>query len=233
MQIIEVSIMGVRSAVLSLKRPDTLMQIVLFPMLHLATPDFYNSVMSSLRDCQFVVAEGIRGKSVTGSVLTLSYRLLRRNRKLGLVVQKLDLDSLGVPIINPDMTAAKFENRWRQAVPAFQRLMMWFAAPLFALGMLLFGTRRMLSRHLALDDLPTREQEIEREAFEHMDKVMVGERDALLLDALISIHGERSSEPVRIGVVHGAGHMPGIAAALQARLGYRIRSAEWLTVFNF
>lgn len=40
------------------------------------------------------LTEGIRGKSATGSVLTLSYRLLRRNRRPGLVVRNPDLDAL-------------------------------------------------------------------------------------------------------------------------------------------
>jgi hypothetical protein len=233
MQIIEVSIVGVRSAVISLKRPDTPMQFVLIPMLHLGTPDFYKAVKSRLRDCQLVVAEGIRGRSATGSVLTLSYRLLRRNRRLGLVVQDLNLDSLGITVIRPDMTGAQFEKRWRQAVPVAQQLMVWCLAPLFAVAMLLAGNRRMLSRYLALDDLPTREQELQSEGFGDLDKVIVDERDALLLDALLSIHKEHSSEPISVGVVYGAGHMPGVAAALLSRLGYRARSAEWLTVFDF
>lgn len=81
-QIIEVSIAGVRSAIITLKRSDTPMQIVLFPVIHLGTPDFYKAVTSRLRGCQLVVAEGIQGKSATASVLALSYRLLRRNRRL-------------------------------------------------------------------------------------------------------------------------------------------------------
>jgi hypothetical protein len=233
MQIVEVSIIGVRSAVITLKRPDTRMQFVLVPMIHLGTPEFYKAVTSRLHSCQLVVAEGIRGRSATGSVLTLSYRLLRRNRRLGLVMQDLNLDSLGIPVIRPDMTGAQFEKRWRQVVPVAHRLMVWCLVPPFAMAMLLAGSRRMLSRYLALDDLPTREQERQREGSGDMDKILVDERDELLLDALVSIHNERSSEPISVGVVYGAGHIPGVAAALLARLGYRARSAEWLTVFGF
>jgi hypothetical protein len=87
MQIVEVSIVGVRSAVITVKRRGTRMQFVPIPMIHLGTPEFYKAVTSRLHDYQFVVAEGIRGRSATGSVLTLSYRLLRRNRRLGLAVQ--------------------------------------------------------------------------------------------------------------------------------------------------
>ena len=118
-------------------------------------------------------------------------------------------------------------------MPVLHRLLLWLLAPLFAIGLLLFGTRRMLGRHLAVDDLPTVEQERARESFERLDKLVIDERDALLAAALVSIHDERSSEPVSVGVVHGAGHMPGAAAALLARCGYRARSAEWLTAFGF
>jgi len=90
MQIIEVSVVGVRSAVITLKQRDTPMQFVLFPMIHLGTPGFYQAVMSRLGSCQLLVSEGIRGKSTTGSLLTLSYRLLRRNRKLAELGAVLD-----------------------------------------------------------------------------------------------------------------------------------------------
>ena len=60
MQIIETSVIGVRSAVITFRRPDTPMQIVLFPMLHLGTKGFYKAVTARLRECQLVVAEGHR-----------------------------------------------------------------------------------------------------------------------------------------------------------------------------
>lgn len=148
-------------------------------------------------------------------------------------MQSLDFGALGVPIIRPDMTGAQFETRWRQAVPALHRATIFLAAPFFALALLLFGSRRVLGRHLALDDLPTREQELDHEAFEEMDRVVVDERDALLLDTLTSIHNDRCSEQINVGVVYGAGHMPAVAAGLLARLGYRARNAEWVMVFNF
>ena len=233
MQIIEASVIGVRSAVITFRRPATPMQIVLFPMLHLGTKGFYKAVNSRLRSCQLVVAEGIRGRSAATSLMTMSYRLLGRSRRLGLVVQDLHLDTLGVPVIWPDMTGKELDSRWRTAVPRLHRLLIIPAVPLFAAGMLLFGTRRVLGRYLALDDLPTREQEMTEAAFEDIDKVIVHDRDALVIEALTSIHKERSTEPISVAVVYGAGHMPAVAAMLVARLGYQARSAEWLTVFDY
>jgi hypothetical protein len=97
----------------------------------------------------------------------------------------------------------------------------------------LLGTRRVLGRYLATDDLPTHEQELEAEAREDFDKVVVHARDALLVDALTSIHEERSAEPISVAVLYGAGHMPAVASMLVSRLGYHARAAEWLTVFDY
>jgi hypothetical protein len=232
-QIIETSVIGVRSAVITFRRTDTPMQIVLFPMLHLGTTNFYKAVAARLRDCQLVVAEGIKGKSATTSLLTMSYRLLGRSRRLGLVVQDLHLDTLGIPVIRPDMTGEELGSRWRNGVRLLHRVMIIAAVPVFAAGMLLFGTRRVLGRYLALDDLPTREQEITEAAFEDIDDNILRDRDALLIDALTSLHQERSAEPIRVAVVYGAGHIPAVAAMLVSRLGYHARAAEWLTVFDY
>jgi hypothetical protein len=105
------------------------MQFILLPMIHLGTPHFYQAILTRLGSCPFIVAEGVRGKTAAGSLLTLSYRMLGRSRKLGLVAQNLDLDALGVPVIRPDMTGEEFEKRWHQAVPVLHRLLLRLVAP--------------------------------------------------------------------------------------------------------
>ena len=51
MQYIESSIIGIRSAVLTLKHRTTPLRFVLFPMVHMAEPDFYRSVAAQAADC--------------------------------------------------------------------------------------------------------------------------------------------------------------------------------------
>ncbi|WP_433384065.1 hypothetical protein ACQPZX_23070 [Actinoplanes sp. CA-142083] len=58
MQIVEVSVVGVRSAVLQLKRADTPLRFHFFPMVHIGEPDFYACVADRLRRCDLIVAEG-------------------------------------------------------------------------------------------------------------------------------------------------------------------------------
>src|SRR5262245_46043284 len=149
MQLLEAG-MGLRSAVIEMRRPKDPLRFVLFPMVHIGEPAFYEAVMKQLRGCDMVVAEGIHGKSRTVSAMTLSYRLIRRGR-LRLVTQTLDLESLDVPVVLPDMEGAEFDRTWR-GVPVFRRLMFWLLLPVFIPLVFLFGTRARLAGHLSLDD---------------------------------------------------------------------------------
>jgi len=84
-QIIEVTDLGVRSAVIRLRRRETPLQFVLYPMIHMAEPAFYAAVTARLKRADVIVVEGVGGGGWRGSllvsVLTLSYRVLRFNRR--------------------------------------------------------------------------------------------------------------------------------------------------------
>lgn len=232
MQLIEVSVTGVRSAVITLQAAGTPMRIVLFPMIHLGTRDFYQSVTARLADCHLIVAEGIAGRPAAVSALTLAYRLPARRRRLALTVQQIDYASLGIPVIRPDITAQQFRKRWR-SVPALQRVAVWCLVPPFGLAFALLGTRRTLSRHLGTDDLPTHLEDQVRQAIPKLTELILDHRDAQLADCLASIHQARQAENINVAVVYGAGHMPALTLELLRRYGYRPRKAEWLTVFDF
>jgi hypothetical protein len=232
MQLIEVSVTGVRSAVITLQSAQASMRILLFPMVHLAAPGFYASVAEHLARCDLIVAEGVAGASPAVSALTLAYRLPAHNRRLALAVQDIPYADLGVPVIRPDIGARQFGKRWRR-VPWLQRAAIWCLVPLFALSFTLLGTRRTLSRHLAYDDMPAPEEELARHAMPQLTELIVDHRDGLLLDCLASIHRERHGERIDVAVVYGAAHMPAITHELHRRYGYRPRTAEWLTVFDF
>jgi hypothetical protein len=230
MQIIEVSAGGVRSAVITLRREATPMRLVLFPMAHLGTPDFYQGVAARAGACDLVVAEGA-GKSLVTRALTLAYRLPGRSRRLDLVVQRIDFDRLAVPVIRADITVEQFRRRWR-AIPVLQRLAVWCAVPLFAVGLWLFGTRRLIGSYMSRDDKPRRRDPADGR-FGQLHELLVHHRDELLLDALASIHEAHRAEPVEVAVVYGAGHMPAVTHGMRDRYGYRAQTAEWLTIFDF
>src|SRR5215472_4091754 len=59
MQFIESSIIGIRSAVITLTHRTTPLRFILFPMVHVAEQQFYDEVAARARLCQLIVAEGI------------------------------------------------------------------------------------------------------------------------------------------------------------------------------
>jgi len=57
-------------------------------------------------------------------------------------------------------------------------------------------------------------------------------RDRELPRALSRLHDQRHLEPIKVGVVYGAGHMPAVSQGLAERHRYRPRTAEWMTVYT-
>lgn len=229
MQIIEVTGYAVRSAVITLRRRGTPLEFVVFPMLHIASPTFYQQVRLRLAACDLVVMEGIRGRSAAASTLTLAYRFAPRRSRNGLREQSDDLLlPAGVPVRHPDVTAAEAVADLK-ALPRSTYLLMLLAAPVMGLVFALRGPRAFLDEDLAVDDLPTTLR-AELIADDPVTRAMTDRRDLRLLDALDEIHAEHRTEALRIAVVYGAGHVPAIVAGLGQRHGYRPRDAEWLTV---
>ncbi|MFZ3555442.1 hypothetical protein [Streptomyces sp. BH055] len=228
MQIIEVTGYAVRSAVITLRSKGTPLEFVLFPMPHIASPAFYTQVRIRLRKCDLVVMEGIRGKSAAVSTLTLAYRFAPRRSRNGLQEQSDDLLPGGVPVVHPDVSAAEAIADLK-SLPRWTYLLMLVAAPVMGLIFALRGPRAFLDEDLAVDDLPTTLR-AELLADDPVAHAMTDRRDRRLLDALDEIHAAHRTEPLRVAVVYGAGHVPAIVAGLRERHGYRPRDAEWLTV---
>jgi hypothetical protein len=230
LQIIETTRFGVRSSVITLVRTGTPLKFVLFPMVHLAEPTFYEEVTSRLKGCDLVVAEGIvRSPSI--AAMMLAYRM--SGFRTGLVVQRMPLQTLGVPVVNPDMTGADFDAAWSR-LPVGVRLTVAALFPAALVAMLVVGTRRFLASQLRVNDLPSRDDLLQdSELLDQVDSVVIHLRDQRLVTSLSEIHERRSAEPIRVAVVYGAGHIPALVMYLARRYGYWPQSGEWLTVFRF
>jgi len=232
-QIIEVTDLGVRSAVIRLRRRDTALQFVLYPMIHMAKPAFYAAVTARLTRADVVVAEGVGGgrrkRSVLVGALTLSYTVLRFNRRAKLVEQDIDYAALGVPVVRPDLSLEEFAAGWRR-VPLAHRLLMWCVLPFVVVARLFGGTRMIWSRSMEQNDLPSPEQEDLADWSPTLEAAFGGERDDRLLAVLCRLHEERSGEDIEVAVVYGAAHVPAIVRGLMNRYGYRPHSADWLTI---
>lgn len=230
-QLIEVTSYGVRSAAISLKRRDTPLRFVLFPMLHLGAPAFYEEVTQRLKSCQLIVAEGVVGRSITVTALAAVYTIPSHRGKGGLVKQNIDYGAIGVPVINPDATAAELHVSWNK-VPALTGLAATVLAPVVGIWIALVGFPAAFAKALAVDDLPSREQLSASEgALGRMEDALVRDRDARLLTCLDEIHEARAHERIDVAVVYGATHMPAVVHHLSARYGDFARDAEWMDVF--
>ncbi|MFG2943026.1 hypothetical protein [Streptomyces sp. NPDC048282] len=233
MQFIEVTgLAGVRSAVIRFRRPGSGLEFLLFPMIHLGEARFYREVTSRLRErCDLVVAEGVGEGSPGADALVASYARLDGHERLGLVVQDIDFDSLGVPVINPDMSGAEFEHGFRR-LPLQERVVLAAVVPAMVAGMRMFGTRRYLARHLTTEDLLTDAEEAAQDALPGLDDLVMRRRDRLLTRALTDAHRawDERSGGFTVGVVYGAEHMRAASRTL-TELGYHAADAEWLTVF--
>src|SRR5262245_42213790 len=144
---------GVRSAVWLFRHPVTRLSFELYPMLHVGEASFFRAVEERLRRCQLVVEEGVRGgKTAVGPAL-LAYRSVPFPPRLGLVAQDIDPAALGIPTINPDLSRAEFDERWRE-VPWQQRVTRAAMVTVSSVGIQFFATRRWLAQFLAMNDLP-------------------------------------------------------------------------------
>jgi hypothetical protein len=233
MQIIEHSVIGTRSAVLRLKCRGAGLQFVVFPMIHVASPQFYAAVAERLRRCDLLVVEGVADRSPLTWALTATYRVIPAHKRSGLVVDDIAYRSLGVPVVHADVTSGEFAEGWR-AMPMRHRLAFWCLLPFVVVAQLAGGTRRLLSPEVELNDLPRpREEAMADSAFgEHFDRAVVGDRDERLLSVLSELVRTRSAERIDVAVVYGAGHVPGIVRGLYERHRYRPQAAEWLTVLS-
>lgn len=228
MDIIDVSIMGVQSAVIELRRKGTPCRFTIYPMIHIGEASFYREVRARLANHDLIVAEGIIGPSPTTSFLTQIYRSKTLQTRLGLQAQSHDLYDVGVPLLTPDMTGPELERRWRE-VGLPERAMWYTMTPAFRLYLEAFATRELVARHLQLDSDTLA---IEEPSGLKLVEIISDERDILLCEAVTRIHTERCEEDINVAVVYGAGHVGPLVNHLRARHGYVPRSAEWLRVFS-
>ena len=222
MQFLESSIIGLRSAVITLTRRATPLRFILFPMVHVAEQQFYDEVAARARLCQLLVAEGVPARDVPAQ------SWMARHHRGHLVDQgtALRLESLGVPV------------RWEAEPgtgpgPGTGRAVSRTAD---IAGAATIGLIRKFTDPL---NVPSVEQaEANDESAEDLAGNWFGRllehnistvRDARLIRVLDEIHRDRAAELMKVGVVFGAGHMPAVVDHLCGQLGYIAAHAEWLT----
>lgn len=233
MQIIESSIIGLRSAVYRFVHPELPVTVIAFPMIHIGTPEFYQEVRKRLMDCDAIIFEGV--KSRRSRFLTASYRWAVKRQRLGLVMQAeaLRIRELDKPLIHGDLSEAEFDEGW-SGIRWWLRAVMNIGAPLYGLFLYFFGTREIIGKGMSLTDLSHRERRIEQgEDFKEYNSVLLDARDQRLNDVFTEWLESSKSEPRTVGIVYGAGHFTAFSDNLKKNHGFRAESAEWLTVFPY
>jgi hypothetical protein len=225
-QIIENSIVGTRSAVLRLTKHGGGPAIVVFPMLHVAEPQFFRDVEARLRECDLLVVEGIQGESSAVDGLTMTYRVMPANEESGLVEDDIPYDDLGVPFVAPDMSGEEFQEGF-QDLPWKTRAMMWAVTPVVSIGQFFAGRRALLSPDIEVNDLPTRQEELRGEEWDRFFDLLLDRRDDRAVAAVANVVRDHGDQELEVAVVYGAKHVPGILRGLYG-LGYRVVQADWL-----
>jgi hypothetical protein len=227
MQITEVSVVGVRSAVVALKRSQTPLRFILFPMIHIARPAFYQQVAERLAKCQLIVAEGYDGPSSTGLAYATALRITRQRGAVQLVHQNVDFEALGVPVVWPENLVSS-RSHWRR-MPLIGWLDLVFLTPMLVVTMAVGGKGWLLRRNMEVSD-----DTEARMSGSLLTRWLIDERDDELLAALAEIHANRAAEPIDVAVVYGSAHLPAVVRGLAERFGYHPqRGGEWLTAIDF
>jgi hypothetical protein len=104
---------------------------------------------------------------------------------------------------------------------------------LYGLYFLFNGSRERLAKQLETTDLPLRERILESsDETDALDRLLLARRDRAFVKRLDSFIQESRGKPLKVGIVYGAGHMPGIFRHLSQRCGYRVKSSGWAQVFS-
>lgn len=232
MQFTEKNSFNLRAAVYSLKKDSSALEFVVFPMIHVGSREFYEEISRRLASCDLLLVEGL--KSRKAAILTLSYRLIKKIRRMDLITQHegIRLAEFSNEILNTDMEGNAFDERW-STLPITLRVQLFLLVPIFVVYLFIFGTRELLAENLVVEDLPSPEEVLsEDESFSRFDSLMVDERDRKLIEHIANVNNERSQTSQRIGIVYGAFHMRCVMAFLMQKLNYRVVKADWVKVFD-
>lgn len=231
MQLIEVSEIGVRASVVRLTSRHGALVWLLFPMIHLGPPEYYEEVERRMQSCDLVLAEGVDSKIV--EAITMSYRAADGSLRQGTVVQPpFETTSSGPHVVNSDIGGSEFDKAWGH-LPLPVRVGIPLVAPLYGIWLRFFARPEDVHEGLETYDLPSREHIAAENRWPELFDVLLHQRDTHLLEQIDKVQAQYSTEAKTLGVAYGAAHMPAVVHHLTERLGYIASSAEWITVFDY
>jgi hypothetical protein len=232
MQFIEKNSFNVRSAIYHLKKDDEGIEFILFPMIHVGAREFYDEVSTRLAKCDLILAEGVDSKKA--NLLTRSYRIVRKIRRMDLVTQQegMKISSFRDKLMNADLEGHAFDEQW-SSLPLTLKAQIFLLMPVYVIYLFLFGTRETIAENIAVEDLPSSNEVLfQDDDVDKLDALVIDERDRSLIRNIRSLHEETGNDKKTVGIVFGATHMRSVTSFLLHKLKYRIVNAEWVTVFD-
>lgn len=227
MQILENSLLGLRSARITFVVQQRNISVTLFPVIHIAEPGFYKEVYDAAYETDLVLTEGIN--TPVTQRLTRAYRYMA-TRENGLVLQSKIRPEASDKTRHADLTAQEFIDLWCD-VPLWLRFCASALAPLVGLRNRWFLNKAALAKQMEMDDLADREKLLSwRKVTAPIDTAILHERDKNLLSVLAEEVG-KAVDGTNIAIIYGAAHMPAIIAALPD-MGFTWQSSTWMTVFK-
>ena len=146
--------------------------------------------------------------------------------------EALDIRQFKAKMRSADIKGEHFDKSWRSQSLWF-RLLIFLTVPVWVVYLALFGTRRIIAKHLAVEDLESSDEILLRdEDTERLDDILLKDRDQIIIGQISNLIEEDGDEKRRVAVVFGAFHMRNIVKYLYEKRGYRITNSEWLTVFD-
>lgn len=231
MQFIEKNSFNVRSAIYRLEKDGEGLEFILFPMIHVGSQQFYDEVSRRLGKCDLILAEGVDSKKA--SILTRSYRIVKKIRRMDLVTQEgMKVSSFRDKLLNADMEARAFDDQW-SSLPLALKVQIFLLMPVYVIYLFLFGTRETIAENIAVEDLPSSNEVLfQDDDFDKLDALLIDERDRRLILNIVGLHEANGQDKKTVGIVFGAVHMRNVTSFLLHTLKYRIAKAEWVTVFD-
>lgn len=231
MQIIELSMLGVRAARQVMQSLDKEVSVTLFPMIHIGQETFYRQVFEDAGRHDVVLIEGVR--SPITRLITSSYRWIDKER-LGLVVQPRHPEIVGEKprVVRADLSTDEFHQEWAK-LPLWLKLMVAIFAPLAGIHRRLFATRESLGKAMEQEDLLSSDEILNfdpRSAA--LRRTILDVRDQRLIEKLGEELDRSEGRPQSIAIIYGAGHMRAVLAELKRR-NFRTAGATWQTVMSF
>lgn len=227
MQILENSLFGLRAARITFVAPERDIKVILFPVIHVAEPEFYETVYETAYASDLVLTEGIN-TGVTRR-LTRSYRYMA-SKDNGLVLQSQAKPKPSEKTRHADLTPEEFIALW-QGVPLWLRGVATVISPIIGLKNRWFLNRAALSKKLEMDDLADRDFVMSwHELTAPFENAVLHARDAHLLSVLRD-EVAKAADGTNIAIIYGAAHMPAVIAALPG-MGFVWQKSAWMTVFT-